>query len=189
MRYVLVLIPLVVVAALFAVFASQIGRDPNFVPSALINKPVPEFTLAKVETLPQPGFATADLKGNGVSVVNVWGSWCGPCRIEHPMLMRLATRNDITLYGINQNDPPENAKRFLDELGNPFDAVGSDRDRRASIDWGVYGVPETFVVNNEGVITYKHTGPISEQSYANSLIPAIEAAKTGATSASASAGS
>ncbi|WP_027835858.1 DsbE family thiol:disulfide interchange protein [Maritalea myrionectae] len=165
-------LPLVLTIALFALFASQINRDPDLLPSALMNKPAPEFTLQPVEGHDQPGFSSADLKGQ-LSLVNVWASWCVPCREEHEFLMRLAERDDIKLFGINYNDQPENARDFLRKLGNPFDAVGDDRNRRVSLEWGVYGVPESYLVNKDGVIVYKHTGPMSEDSFQNKVLPAI----------------
>ncbi|WP_332713516.1 DsbE family thiol:disulfide interchange protein [Pelagibacterium mangrovi] len=171
----LAVLPLVVLVALIAVFATQMGRSTSFVPSALLDKPVPEFNLAAVEGHDQPGFATADLAGNGVVVVNVFASWCIPCRAEHPLLMDLADRG-VAIYGMNYDDPADNARAFLAELGNPYQRVGADRDRRAGIEWGVYGVPETFVVDDNGVIRFKHVGPLDEESYQNVLLPAIEAA-------------
>ena len=179
-RLVLIFAPLVVLVALVVVFATQLGRDTTLVPSVLINQPVPEFALDPVEGLDVPGFSTLTLQAGGeprVRVVNVFASWCIPCRDEHPFLEILAERDDIRLYGINQKDAPENARAFLAELGNPYDAIGADRDGRASIEWGVYGVPETFVVSPSGIITYKHIGPISARSREESVIPAIEAAK------------
>lgn len=175
-RIVLAILPLLALVALVAVFATQMGRDTDFVPSALIDRPVPDFVLAPVEAHSQPGFSSADLAGNGVSVVNVFASWCIPCRDEHPFLMDLAQRGGTTLYGINYDDPAPNARAFLAELGNPYDAIGADRDRRVGIEWGVYGVPETFVVDNEGIITFKHVGPLSAESYETRLLPAIAAA-------------
>src|SRR5690606_35590594 len=154
-KLILALLPLVVLVGLVAVFATQMGRSTSYVPSALIDRPAPQFALAAVEGLSQPGFETADLTGNGVSVVNVFASWCVPCRAEHPFLMDLAERDIATLYGLNYDDPAENARAFLEELGNPYHAVGADRDRRTGIEWGVYGVPETFVVDATGTITYK----------------------------------
>jgi cytochrome c biogenesis protein CcmG/thiol:disulfide interchange protein DsbE len=144
---------------------------------ALIDKPVPEFELAAVEGHGQPGFSTADLAGNGVVVVNVFASWCVPCRAEHPFLMELANE-PVEIYGLNYDDPAENARAFLAELGNPYDRVGADRDRRVGIEWGVYGVPETFIVDNEGIIRFKHVGPLDQESYENVLLPAIEAVRT-----------
>lgn len=171
-----VLAPLVVAVLLIAVFALNIGRDPGFVPSALIGSKAPDFSLPALETVDAPGFSTADLTGK-VSVVNVFASWCVPCRAEHPLLMQLASRDDLNLFGINYNDVPENAAAFLTSLGNPYDRIGADRDRRVSLDFGVYGVPETFVIDADGVITFKVTGPMSPEIFETELLPAIEAAK------------
>lgn len=176
LRIALAVLPLVGFAGLVSVFASQMGRDTSFVPSVLIDRPVPLFALAALDGHDQPGFSNTDLVGEGVSVVNVFASWCVPCRVEHPFLMDLAQRGDVTIYGINYDDPAPSARAFLAELGNPYDAVGADRDRRVGIEWGVYGVPETFVVSPQGIITYKHVGPLSARSYAEQLLPAIAAA-------------
>ena len=176
MRYFLFGLPLIALIALVAVFATSMNRDPNLVRSVLINKPAPTFALAEVPELGVPGFDTAALKGE-VTVVNVFASWCIPCRAEHPLLEALKDTTDIRLFGINQSDAPENARAFLAELGNPYDAVGADRDRRVSIDWGVYGVPETFVVNADGIITFKHVGPLTPRAIENDLLPAIAAAR------------
>ncbi|MHB1110654.1 MAG: DsbE family thiol:disulfide interchange protein [Devosia sp.] len=175
-RILLLVLPLAALVALIAVFALNINRDPSFVRSVLIDKPAPEFSLAAVEGLGVPGFDTAALKGQ-VTVVNVFASWCIPCRDEHPLLVALKAQTGVALYGINQKDAPENARAFLDELGNPYDAIGADANGRVSIDWGVYGVPETFVVNAEGLITFKHVGPLSPRSLEEELLPAIERAK------------
>ncbi|MDP1730194.1 MAG: DsbE family thiol:disulfide interchange protein [Devosia sp.] len=175
-RIVLLVTPLVALVALIVVFALSIDRDPSLIRSVLIDKPAPDFTLPPVEGLDVPGFDTAALKGR-VTVVNVFASWCVPCRDEHPVLTALKARTGVTLYGINQKDAPENARAFLDELGNPYDAVGADATGRVSIDWGVYGVPETFVVDADGVITFKHVGPLSPRSLEEELLPAIELAK------------
>ena len=176
-RVALLLLPLVVLAGLIAVFALSIDRDPNLVRSVLIDKPAPEFTLPAVEGLDSPGFDTAALTGE-VTVVNVFASWCIPCRDEHPLLVNLKEQTGVRLFGINQKDAPENARAFLAALGNPYDAVGADSNGRASIDWGVYGVPETFVVNAEGIIVFKHVGPISPETLRNELLPAIERARS-----------
>ena len=176
-RIALLLLPLVVLAGLIAVFALSIDRDPNLVRSVLIDKPAPEFTLPAVEGLDSPGFDTAALTGE-VTVVNVFASWCIPCRDEHPLLVNLKEQTGVRLFGINQKDAPENARAFLAALGNPYDAVGADSNGRASIDWGVYGVPETFVVNAEGIIVFKHVGPISPETLRNELLPAIERARS-----------
>jgi cytochrome c biogenesis protein CcmG/thiol:disulfide interchange protein DsbE len=174
----LVLIPVIVFAALAALFWRGLYGEPSKIPSALINKPVPDFTLAAVPGLPVPGLAAGDLKAGKVTVVNVWASWCAPCRIEHPLLTELAKRPDITLAGINYKDEPENAVRFLMTLGQPFAAVGMDRDGRAAVNWGVYGVPETFIVDGQGVIRYKHIGPLTPEAIAGKLSAEIEKART-----------
>jgi cytochrome c biogenesis protein CcmG, thiol:disulfide interchange protein DsbE len=174
----LVLIPVVVFAALAALFWKGLSGEPSKIPSALIGKPVPEFTLQPVPGLAVPGLASADLKAGKVTVVNVWASWCAPCRIEHPLLMELAKRTDITLAGINYKDEPENAVRFLMTLGQPFAAIGMDGDGRAAVDWGVYGVPETFVVDGQGLIRYKHIGPLSPEAISGKLSAEIEKAKS-----------
>lgn len=174
-RLLIAIIPLVILGGLVTVFALNIDRDPSFIPSVLINKPVPEFDMKAVPGAGVPGFNAADLKGH-VSLVNVFASWCVACRDEHPYLFELSKRKDVVLYGLNQKDAPENAVAYLKELGNPYAFIGADPDRRVSIDWGVYGVPETFVVNKKGVITYKFTGPLTPRSIEEALIPAIEAA-------------
>jgi cytochrome c biogenesis protein CcmG/thiol:disulfide interchange protein DsbE len=187
-RIALVALPLVALVALLAVFFFSLDRDPNLVRSVLIDKPAPEFTLAAVDGLQSPGFDTAALKGQ-VTVVNVFASWCIPCRDEHPLLVTLKDRSDVRLFGINQKDAPENARAFLGELGNPYDAIGADNNGRVSIDWGVYGVPETFVVDANGVIAFKHVGPMTPESIEREIMPAIESAKAraGGTAAEAAA--
>jgi cytochrome c biogenesis protein CcmG/thiol:disulfide interchange protein DsbE len=176
MRFVLAFAPLVLLAALIAVFALNINRDPSLVQSVLIDKPVPQFVLPPVEGLDRNGIDSATIE-NQVYVLNVFASWCIPCRAEHPFLERIKAETGVQMLGINQKDEPRNAVAFLKELGNPFDGVGADRDGRVSIDLGVYGVPETFIVNPAGIITYKHIGPIGERSLPE-VIAAIQAAKT-----------
>ena len=177
LRLVLALLPLVALVGLIAVFALNLNRDPSLVQSVLIDKPAPEFALAAVDGLNVPGFDTAALKGE-VTVVNVFASWCIPCRDEHPVLEALKAQTGIRLYGINQKDAAENARSFLSALGNPYDAIGADSNGRVSIDWGVYGVPETFIVDARGIIRFKHIGPMSEADLAGEIIPAIERAST-----------
>jgi cytochrome c biogenesis protein CcmG, thiol:disulfide interchange protein DsbE len=177
MRLALALLPLAGLIALLALFALNLNRDPSLVQSVLINKPAPQFTLPAVAGLPVPGFDTARLSGQ-VSIVNVFASWCIPCRDEHPVLEALKKATGVLLLGINQKDAAENAASFLARLGNPYDAVGADADGRASIDWGIYGVPETFVVDAKGVIRFKHTGPLSMEDIDRELVPAIARAKT-----------
>lgn len=165
------ILPVVILLGVSGVFFVRLyGGDPSLVPSVMLNRPAPEFTLAPLEGLrragePIPGFAQADLPlsgedGTRVSIVNVWASWCVPCRDEHPALMELASDPEVRMLGINYKDRPENARRFLGALGNPFDKVGVDESGRSAIDWGVYGVPETFIVDAQGIIRYKHIGPI-----------------------------
>jgi cytochrome c biogenesis protein CcmG/thiol:disulfide interchange protein DsbE len=177
MRYALFALPLILLVALVSVFAFSIDRDSSLVRSVLIDKPAPQFDLPAVEGLDVPGFDSAVLTGEP-TVVNVFASWCIPCRDEHPLLEALKAQTGVRLYGINHSDATENAVAFLDELGNPYDAVGADRDRRVSIDWGVYGVPETFLVDAEGVIVYKHVGPLTPEAIESELLPAIAALRS-----------
>ncbi|MTH98226.1 DsbE family thiol:disulfide interchange protein [Roseibium sp. RKSG952] len=183
---VLVLLPVVIFAALAGLFLFQLtmGGDPSKIPSALIGKPVPEQSLPPVEGLTEngkqvPGFSKADLLGK-VSVVNVFASWCAPCRQEHPLLEDLAKEGGVQMIGINYKDKPENARRFLGSLGNPYDRVGADPNGRAAIDWGVYGVPETFIIGPKGTIRYKFIGPLSPQTYKNVFLPELEKIKASA---------
>jgi cytochrome c biogenesis protein CcmG/thiol:disulfide interchange protein DsbE len=164
-------LPGLVFLGLVVLFGVQLisGRNPADVPSVLIDKPVPAFSLAPLEGLmadgkPVPGFSSEDLKGR-VTLVNVWASWCAPCRQEHPLLVELARDPSIRVVGINQRDNPDNARRFLGALGNPYSAVGVDPNGRASIDWGVYGVPETFIVGPDGTIRHKHIGPLTPENF------------------------
>jgi cytochrome c biogenesis protein CcmG/thiol:disulfide interchange protein DsbE len=177
-RLALAILPLLALIGLLALFAVNINRDPSLVQSVLIDKPAPQFSLPAVAGLPVPGFDSKKLQGQ-VSVVNVFASWCVPCRDEHPVLEALKQQTGVLLLGINQKDVPDNAAAFLAQLGNPYDAVGADADGRASIDWGVYGVPETFIVDAKGVIRFKHTGPLSPEDIAKEIVPAIEKAKAG----------
>jgi cytochrome c biogenesis protein CcmG/thiol:disulfide interchange protein DsbE len=161
----LYLLPVLVFGGLALLFLMRLfSGDPSKVPSVLIGRPVPAFALEPLPGLVQagqsvPGLSAADLKGR-VTVVNVWASWCGPCRQEHPMLIALGNNPAVRVVGINYKDNPENARRFLGALGNPFAAVGIDPSGRAAIDWGVYGVPETFIVGPDGTIRHKHIGPL-----------------------------
>jgi cytochrome c biogenesis protein CcmG/thiol:disulfide interchange protein DsbE len=171
-------LPLLGFLALAVLFFFRLGAgDPSRIPSALLNKPVPDFALTAIGEGQGTGLTDEDL-AQGVHVVNVWGSWCGPCRLEHPILMRLAADDRFTMAGINQKDLPENATRFLGAFGNPFDRIGADPDGRGSIEWGVYGVPETFLVR-DGIIVHKFVGPLSEESLAAELMPALERALAG----------
>ena len=175
-RLALFALPLIVLAGLLAAFAVSLNRDPSLIPSVLIDKPVPDFALPPVAGLDAPGFDSDALKGH-VSLVNVFASWCVPCRDEHPVLMAIKHELGVPIYGINQKDSPDNARAFLEELGDPYAAVGADSNGRASIDWGVYGVPETFIVNAKGVIVAKIVGPLDANRVEQALKPAIARAK------------
>jgi len=170
MRVFLALIPLVLFVALSAVFFKQLKSDtnPSELPSPLLGKAAPEFSMPALKGLVRdgkqiPGLKTADFNGK-VTVVNVWASWCVPCRAEHPIIMELGKDKRLLLAGINYKDKPKNAMRFLGQLGNPFDAVGVDQKGRAAIDWGVYGIPETFIIGRDATIRYKHVGPLDPRS-------------------------
>ncbi len=174
-RSLLAFLPLVIFAGLVVVFLIGLRGDPQKLPSALIGKPAPQVALPPVEGVDRPGLTTAALQGQ-VTLVNVFASWCIPCHEEHPFLMELAKDSRFRLAGINQKDQPDNARRFLGRNGNPYALVGADTSGRASIEWGVYGVPETFVVGRDGVILFKHVGPITAESLRDRLRPEIEKA-------------
>lgn len=178
-RRLLFLLPLLLFLALSAVFLMQLfsGKDTSLVPSALIGRPAPQTDLPPLEGMNLSGLSSEAFSGR-VTLVNVWGSWCLPCRQEHPLLMQLATDKRVVIAGLNYKDKPENARRFLGDLGNPYDAIGVDQNGRAAIDWGVYGVPETFLVGPDGTIRYKHVGPFTPESIRESLMPEIEKALT-----------
>ncbi len=170
----LYILPLSVFLVLAVYFAIGLTKDPQILPSALIDKPVPEFSLPPIEGGPGQGFSSADLKGNGVSVVNVFASWCVPCRAEHPQITRLAELKVATVYGLNFKDKPKAALKWLKELGDPYAAHGVDTTGRVAIDWGVYGIPETFIVDNSGTIRYKYVGPIDARRLNEEILPIIK---------------
>jgi cytochrome c biogenesis protein CcmG, thiol:disulfide interchange protein DsbE len=175
--------PLAIFAILALLFAFALrSGDPSKLPSALIGRPAPAVVLPPLEGLndglrPIGGFDTADLAKGEVSVVNFWASWCVPCVQEHPLLVALGEQTGVKLYGINYKDQAATARRFLGRYGNPFAAVGVDDKGRAAVDWGVTGMPETFIVNGKGEIVYKHIGPISPQSLESKIIPMVRAAQ------------
>jgi cytochrome c biogenesis protein CcmG/thiol:disulfide interchange protein DsbE len=176
-RRLLVFLPLLIFVGLAAVFLMRLGsgRDLSTIPSALIGQPAPKTSLPALPGLDVPGMDSERFAGS-VTLVNVWASWCAPCRQEHPLLMALAGDGRFEMAGLNYKDKAENARRFLGALGNPFGAVGADESGRAAIDWGVYGVPETFLVGRKGDILYKHVGPLTPEAVARDLMPAIEKA-------------
>jgi cytochrome c biogenesis protein CcmG/thiol:disulfide interchange protein DsbE len=176
-RNIFVLLPLLAFLGLAAMFFAQLmsGRDISAVPSALIGQPAPETKLLPLEGADLPGLDSAAFVGK-VTLVNVWGSWCVPCRDEHPLLLELARDDRLAIAGLNYKDQPENARRFLGELGNPYQAIGVDGTGRTAIDWGVYGVPETFLIGKDGKILYKHIGPLTLDAVTGELLPRIEKA-------------
>ena len=172
--------PLLVFAAMAVMFgyALQTG-DPSRLPSALLGKPAPKLDLPPLGGLaePIPGLAAGDFTKGKVTVVNFWASWCGPCRDEHPVIEELKKRSTAHLVGINYKDPAPGSTRFLTQYGNPYDAIGVDASGRAGIEWGVYGMPETFVVDPAGRVAYKHVGPMSPKDLEEKILPAITAAQ------------
>jgi cytochrome c biogenesis protein CcmG/thiol:disulfide interchange protein DsbE len=168
---------------LFRLFAGDASR----VPSALIGKPAPQMALPSLEGLqrdsrPVPGIAPADLRDGRVTILNVFASWCAPCRLEHPFLVEMAGHEavragKVQVLGLNYKDEPENARRFLGALGNPYSAVGTDRSGRSAIEWGVYGVPETFLVGRDGTILKKHIGQLTQDSARALLAEAVAASR------------
>jgi cytochrome c biogenesis protein CcmG, thiol:disulfide interchange protein DsbE len=171
-------LPLLIFALLAGLFcfALQSG-DPSRLPSALVGKPVPAFTLLPIEGLTgrgSEGFESADLAKGEPTIVNVWASWCVPCHEEHPLLMELAKQPEVRLFGINYKDDPAVARRFLGLYGNPFTRVGADRSGRVAIDWGVYGVPETYVITGDGKIAYRHVGPLTADAIQQELLPLVQ---------------
>ena len=180
-RRLIVLVPLVIFLGLVALFLIGLySGDPSRIPSALIGQPAPQTNLPPVAGLERngalvPGINAANFRG-AVTVVNVWASWCVPCHDEAPLLMGLAQDTRLRVIGINYKDDPDNARRFLGRYGNPFAAAGTDHNGRAAIEWGVYGVPETFVIGRDARIAYKLVGPITPDNLETVLKPEIEKA-------------
>ncbi len=172
---ILMVLPPLIFASLAVLFYLGMRRDdPGALPSTRVGQRPPEMTVTTLGGL--PGFDQAALRAPGVKLVNFWASWCAPCRAEHPNLEKMAEEG-IAIYGINYKDDPEKAQRFLAELGNPFKAVMADESGRTGIDWGIYGVPETFVIDGEGRITFRFAGPIVGNVLEKKIRPAIEAAR------------
>ena len=180
-RTFLMVLPLIAFIGLALLFWFRLGSgDPSRIPSALIGHPAPQTPLPPLEGLanngaPVPGLDPATFKGK-VSVVNVWASWCVPCHDEAQLLVELGKDKRFQIVGINYKDGADNARRFLGRYGNPYDIVGVDGNGRAAIEWGVYGVPETFIVGRDGAIAYKLVGPITAQNIDAVLKPEIEKA-------------
>lgn len=166
-------IPLVVLAVLAIYFTMGLGRNPNTLPSVLIDQKVPDFDLKPIKGSTR-GFSSADLKGK-VALVNIFGSWCVSCRIEHPFLMQLKEKGIIPVYGIDWREVDEDAgPKWLDKFGDPYTLIGDDPKSKGAIAFGVTGAPETFFIDKQGVIRYKHMGPITEQNWRDTLFPIIQ---------------
>ncbi len=177
-----VALPVVLFATLAVLFAVSLkSGDPSRLPSALIGKPAPSYAFAPIENLaaaasPMNGFDQAGLATGKVTVVNFWASWCAPCVEEHPLLTALKAQPGVTVAGVNVKDDPANARQFLSRYGNPYAMLGADRNGRGSIEWGVYGTPETFIIDGRGRIVYKHVGPLAPEHIERKILPAIAAA-------------
>ena len=169
-----VAIPPIIFLGLAGLFYFGLSRDTNFLPSTMIDRDAP--ALIKVEQLREdPAPTDADLRLEGVKLVNFWASWCAPCRAEHPILMGMA-EDGMNIIGLNYKDQPDNALMFLEELDDPFSQIGADRVGRTGLEWGVYGIPETFVIDGEGKVLYRHPGPLTQRILDEFIFPAIEAA-------------
>lgn len=170
----LMLAPPLIFVGLAALFWFGMARDdPDQLPTALAGRPAPEVSLTALGTAAP--FDDATLRDGQVKLVNFWASWCAPCRVEHPNLEEMA-ENGIAIYGVNYKDEPANALKFLDELGDPYRAMGADPQGRMALNWGLYGVPETYVIAGDGTVVLRHAGPITRRIMADTILPAIEAA-------------
>jgi cytochrome c biogenesis protein CcmG/thiol:disulfide interchange protein DsbE len=166
------LIPLAIFVVLAGFLFKGLFLNPREVPSPLVNKPAPQFTLVQLHE-PEKQFGPKDMQGQ-VWLFNVWASWCVACRQEHPLLVELAKRKAVPIVGLNYKDKPDEAQAWLAKLGNPYDLSVKDNDGRVGIDYGVYGVPETFLIDKNGVIRYKQIGPITEEVWTKKMLPMIE---------------
>ena len=174
-RRLLYLVPVVIfgVIAGYFVWGLDPERDPRLIPSVMIDQPVPEFALSAIEGMEGPGLKTADLTDGQVTLVNFFASWCVPCRIEHPFLIELVERVGARLVGINYKNEAEEARAWLAQLGNPYAAIGADTTGRVGIEWGVYGLPETFIVDRKGRIRYRRVGPIDADTLEREIRPLL----------------
>lgn len=183
MRRILYLVPLAICLAIGGFFYVGLDGDPSRLPSAFIDKPAPDFALGPLpgrqptERAVPGGLSRGDLTTGEPVVVNVWASWCIPCVAEHPLVDRLASKEGVTVHGINYRDKPADASAWLARLGDPYARIGADEDGRAGIEWGVYGVPETFVIDGEGVVRFKHAGALTPEILERDILPLIRGSK------------
>jgi cytochrome c biogenesis protein CcmG/thiol:disulfide interchange protein DsbE len=175
-RHLRYLVPLAIFAVLVAFLYRGLSLDPKLVPSPLVGKPMPAFTLTRLDN-PAATISDADLKGK-VSLLNVWATWCVSCRREHETLVELAKTGQVDIYGLNYKDNRRDARRWLSQLGNPYIANAFDSDGRVGIDWGVYGAPETFVIDRNGIIRHKHIGPLTIQIINEEILPLVAKLKS-----------
>jgi cytochrome c biogenesis protein CcmG/thiol:disulfide interchange protein DsbE len=175
-RHLRYLVPLAIFALLVALLYRGLSLDPKLVPSPLVDKPMPGFTLTRLDD-PAVTISDADLKGK-VSLLNVWATWCVSCRQEHEVLVQLAQTGQVDIYGLNYKDNRADAQRWLAQLGNPYIANAFDSDGRVGIDWGVYGAPETFIIDREGIIRHKHIGPITIEILNEEILPIVARLKS-----------
>ncbi len=167
------LFPLLVFAGLAALLYSGLGKDPSIVPSPLIGKPAPVFDLPELrDTSGQSRVRSADLRGKPY-LVNIWGSWCVTCRVEHPLLMRFAAERKLPIVGLNWKDEPDEARRWLQQFGDPYTHIPQDLDGRIAIDFGVYKAPESFLVGADGIILFKQVGPLTDEILARDVLPLL----------------
>lgn len=174
------LLPLLVAALLggFLLWGLDPERDPNAVPSVLVDRPVPDYALPELASVGVPGLSRADhLEVGEPHLLNVFASWCGPCRIEHPVLVRMAQRDGVRLFGLNYKDAPDDARAWLAEVGNPYERIGSDVSGRIGLEWGVFGVPETFVIAADGTVLMRHVGPIITPEAEAAVLKALDDAR------------
>lgn len=166
------LIPVTVLAVLAVFFARGLWLDPTYIPSPLIGKPAPEFSLPALEN-PEQIVSASDLEGQ-MALFNVWATWCVGCRQEHGFLMELSNSRQVPIYGLNWRDEREAALDWLDRLGNPYEATAFDHEGQVAVEWGVYGAPETFLVDRDGTVLHKHIGPLTASHWRNDFVPIIE---------------
>jgi len=171
-----IFIPLIVFLVLAIFLWLGLSKDPRRLPSALINKPAPEFSL-KTINYPNRRFTNKDLIGH-VSIVNVWATWCETCYDEHKLLLEIARKYHIVLYGLDYKDDMKKARRWIKEFGNPYQMIGFDENGSAAINWGVYGTPETFVVDKKGIVRYKHVGALTKTKFITKILPLIKELKS-----------